>query len=77
MTGDNRKKGKMIAIVFIALLVFIKTLLRPFGILDELWNYNLQRCGFKKTKNSGSEHPPKTKLNDECRNQCCPKTDLG
>ena len=43
MTGDNRKKGKMIAIVFIALLVFIKTLLRPFGILDELWNYNLCR----------------------------------
>lgn len=43
MTGDNRKKGKMIAIVFIVLLVFIKTLLRPFGILDELWNYNLCR----------------------------------
>lgn len=43
VTADGRKKGTALALALIAVLVFTKIMLRPFGGLDELWVYNLSR----------------------------------
>lgn len=37
------KKEYVIALILLSVLVFSKVLLRPFGILDEIWNYNNSR----------------------------------
>ena len=37
------KKEYVIALILLSVLVFSKVLLRPFGILDDIWNYNNSR----------------------------------